>query len=97
MTHGGCGEVLVVGEIDEDGARILDAVLGSRVRDGSALVVDLREVSYLQSVGVAVLYDHAEGTDLALRVRTGSAVATVVAICGLAHVATIELDPEPQV
>lgn len=43
------------GGIDEDGARILDQVLGSRVRDGSALVVDLREVSYLQSVGVALV------------------------------------------
>jgi anti-anti-sigma regulatory factor len=60
------------------------------VAAGGRLVVDLRDVQLLQSPGVAALFDAAEH-GLRLRVRSASAVASVIRICGLDRVAEVEL------
>lgn len=92
VSRGQAGEVVVSGEIDLASSRILRHVLDERAKTpGVDLVVDLREVRYLGSAGVAVLYDHAESGNLRLLVRADTAVAVVIRICGLAQVASVEL------
>jgi anti-anti-sigma factor len=87
------GVLRVAGDIDLATAKILRTHLDSAAQDGP-VVVDLTEVLLIQSAGVAVLYDAAPN-GLRLRVRAGSAVATVMRITGLDRVATVEhLDPD---
>jgi anti-anti-sigma factor len=94
ITRGEQGEIVLAGEIDLATARTLRSALDEAAKDGSTLVVDLCEVLYLHSAGVAVLYDHAQG-DLRLRVRPNTAVSAVIRICGLTHIAAVEFVPAP--
>ena len=93
VRRGPAGEVVLAGEIDAATATILHQVLDAAVRQAGPLVVDLCGVLYLEAAGVAVLHEHAGKTDLRLRVRSNSALATVTRICGLTHLATVELVP----
>ncbi|HEX3612486.1 MAG TPA: STAS domain-containing protein [Sporichthyaceae bacterium] len=94
IRHGPSGEVLVAGSVDLSGARALRRELTAAAARHRPLVVDLTAVQLLQSVGVAVLHDLADH-GLVLRTRTGSAVASVIRITGLIHVASIEfVEPE---
>lgn len=93
VTRGDRGELLVVGEIDRATSKILHKALESATAEGTTVIVDLCEVLYVHSAGIAVLYDHATRSSLQLRLRPNSAVARVVRICGLSHVAAIELVP----
>ena len=54
-----------------------------------SLSIDLCEVRYLDSAGIAVLFDQGH-KDLHLRVRADSAVAKVIGISGLTHIARVE-------
>jgi anti-anti-sigma factor len=86
--------MLLSGEIDHVTSPILHEVFeAAAAADPQCVVVDLCEVLYLDSTGIAVLYEVTESTHLLLRARSNSAVATVIQICGLAQV--VELLPAP--
>ncbi len=89
--------VVVAGEVDLSTAPALrDAVLGAIARAVSVVVVDLGNVSYLDSTGVHCLFDAAaaaNGKSKAVRVEHAPAhVARVLRISGLADVMAIETD-----
>ncbi|MGQ0624595.1 MAG: STAS domain-containing protein [Sporichthyaceae bacterium] len=89
-------DVLVLsGELDEATAPLLrEALETGRPDPQPEQVLDLRRVNYLDSVALAVLYDHAHR--LRLLVSNGSPVATVVAISGLIHAAAdVQFHPAP--
>lgn len=90
ISSGPNGEIVVVGPVDLSTSRALRAAMERSVAAGGRLVVDLRDVQLLQSPGVAALFDAAEH-GLRLRVRSASAVASVIRICGLDRVAEVEL------
>jgi anti-anti-sigma factor len=92
ITLGADGEILVAGAVDLSTSRALRTALDNAAARGGEVLVDLREVQLLQSPGVAALFDAAEH-GLRLRVRAASAVASVIRICGLDRVATVELLP----
>ncbi|HEX3827522.1 MAG TPA: STAS domain-containing protein [Sporichthyaceae bacterium] len=92
IGHGPDGEILVVGPVDLSTSRALRTALEEAAAQGGEVLVDLREVQLLQSPGVAALFDAAE-YGLRLRVRSGSAVASVIRICGLDRVAAVEQHP----
>jgi anti-anti-sigma factor len=92
ITFGPDGEILVAGAVDLSTSRALRAALDKAAARGGEVLVDLRDVQLLQSPGVAALFDAAEH-GLRLRVRTASAVASVIRICGLDRVAAVELLP----
>ena len=82
------GVVVVRGEVDLATAPVMRAVLADACRPDRALVVDLRAVTYLDSAGVAALYDHSRfGLDLLL--EPGSAAAVVLEIAGVLDIATV--------
>ena len=86
--------VAVAGEIDLGTTPQLDRVLaGISVDPKTAMVIDLQHVTVLQSHGVAALFVQAERAPLTLIVRAGSAVATVLAICGMEGQARVEPRP----
>lgn len=89
ITQGPDGEILVAGPVDLSTSRALRAAMEKAGAGEGNLVVDLREVQLLQSPGVAVLFDAAE-RGLRLKVRSASAVASVIRICGLDRVAEVE-------
>jgi anti-anti-sigma factor len=88
LRTGPAGEVIPVGQVDFDNARLLHCALANAPRD-PALVVDLREVGYLDSAAVSVLFAHAH-KPMRVLTRSGSAVARVLRICGLSRVAQVE-------
>jgi anti-anti-sigma factor len=83
------GEVVLAGEIDMTQTEALRGVLEAAAADTAELVIDLRAVNYLDSAGVSVLVDQTR-RPLRLLVRAGSAVATVITICGLPGLAQVE-------
>jgi anti-anti-sigma factor len=87
------GTVVVSGEIDPSNAERLRRSL-AELRGEGPLVVDLQNVTYLDSAGVSALFDAAHA-DLHLLVRADTAVATVIRICALPLVAHVEYVPAP--
>lgn len=87
------GTVVVAGEIDMANADELRRALEETVGAASSLTIDLCGVTYLDSAGVSVLFDQAH-KDLRIRVAADSAVATVIRICGLTHVADVAFVPD---
>jgi anti-anti-sigma factor len=87
------GTVVVTGEIDMANADELRRALEETVGAAPSLIIDLCEVTYLDSAGVSVLFDQAH-KDLRIRVAADSAVATVIRICGLTHVADVQFVPD---
>jgi anti-anti-sigma factor len=87
------GGIRVAGDIDMSTAQVLSERLHAALRPGATLVVDLREVRVLQSHGVAVLFEITDLTALRVRIRAGSAVASVTRIAGLDAVAKVEQTP----
>lgn len=88
IEHTRPGELVVRGEIDTVTAEQLGEELEKATRAPS-LLVDLCAVTYLSSAGVAVLYD-AVSRNMRLRVTENTAVAAVMRICGLIHLAPVE-------
>lgn len=85
------GGLVLTGEIDGANADDLYAALES-ASGAPTLLVDLCGVTYLDSVGVGALFDVAHA-NMRLRVTDGSAVATVITICGLNQIAQVEFVP----
>jgi anti-sigma B factor antagonist len=85
----GDGRVVVVprGELDLATAPDLEAVLRARLDDGRRVVVDLRELAFMDSTGLRVLVAaHARAGDgrfAIVRPPAGSPVAKLLAIAGV--------------
>jgi anti-sigma B factor antagonist len=92
IERGSAGEVVLVGEIDMSNVAELREALERAAAQGPSMVIDLSAVTYLDSAGVSALFDQAY-RDLRVRVAADSAVATVIKICGLIHVARVEFVP----
>jgi anti-anti-sigma factor len=89
IEHTRPGELVVSGEIDTVTAEQLGQELDEAATGAPSLLVDLCAVTYLGSAGVAVLYD-AACQNMRLRVTENTAVAAVMRICGLIHLAHVE-------
>jgi anti-anti-sigma factor len=89
ITHGDRGEVILAGEIDEGTAHRLHTALQQAGAAEPILVVDLCAVHHLQSAGISVFFQHAR-SNLRLRVRADSGVATVIRICGLSEIVPVD-------
>jgi anti-anti-sigma factor len=81
--------VLVRGELDLATAPDLEEVVAERLDAGQEVVLDLRELEFMDSSGLRVLVvAHARATDggprfAVVRPREGGAVAKILAIAGL--------------
>lgn len=84
-------DVTVIGEVDLATAPRLRAALEEAAGPGTGLAVDLRAVRYLDSAGMAALFEFAS-QGMTVRVAPGSIVARVLEISGLANVAQVQLD-----
>ncbi|MGQ0465236.1 MAG: STAS domain-containing protein [Sporichthyaceae bacterium] len=94
-AHVDGGDVTVSGEVDLATAPRLRTALEEAAGAGGRITVDLRAVRYLDSAGMAALFEFSTH-GMSVRVAPGSIVARVLEISGLANVATVELD-EPAV
>ncbi|WFE40796.1 STAS domain-containing protein [Micromonospora sp. WMMD998] len=82
----GARVLTAVGEIDLSNAATFAAALDDALRpDGEPLVVDLTEVEYLDSAGLAVLFPHAERIALV----AGPVLEPLLTISGLADLTTV--------
>jgi anti-anti-sigma factor len=82
------GSVTVTGEIDMETAPVLREALAEAAAAPGPLVVDLSAVTFLDSAGVAALFDHV-ADDLEVIVRRGSIIARVLDVTGLGFAATV--------
>lgn len=103
VTRGGSGPVpvaRVAGEIDlANATRVRDDVLALIVEDAEGLVVDLTDVSYLDSSGVQVLFQLAQelgqrDQSLVVSVPTGSPLRRLLKITGFHELAQISDNTE---
>jgi anti-anti-sigma factor len=79
----------VTGEIDMSNAAEFGAALDRELGDGPAVTVDLTGVTYLDSAGVAVLFDRAGEHDL--RLLAPRLLDRVLRVSGLTQVAKVVL------
>jgi anti-anti-sigma factor len=86
-------ELRCSGEIDQTCVAELHQALEGLADGGGRIVLDLTRVTYISSVGIAELFEHAGANPLIVRVQTGSAVNKIVRLCGLGSVAKIEEIP----
>ena len=91
VASGGDGDVTVTvaGEIDMANAGRLRDALGAPLGDGRRLVVDLTGVTYMDSAGIAALFERAASGGLEVRCRADSVVAPLIEITRLDEVAAI--------
>lgn len=80
--------VTVTGEIDMATAPELREAMVAVAEGRAGLVVDLSTATFLDSAGVAVLFDHVGG-GLELIVAEGSPIAVVLEVTGLTQAATV--------
>ena len=85
-------EVRLTGDLDISAADELASKLQSVPVGPQPLTVDLRAVTYVDSAAVSVLYRHVR-RGLRILVREGTAVATVMRVCGLAAVCDVRFLP----
>lgn len=77
----------VTGEIDMSNAAGFGAALDRELAAGSSLTVDLTGVTYIDSAGVAVLFDRAATHDL--RLTAPRLLDRVLRVSGLAQVTKV--------
>ncbi|MGW4057884.1 STAS domain-containing protein [Amycolatopsis sp. NPDC004747] len=77
----------VTGEIDMSNAAKFGAALDRELLAGTGVTVDLTGVTYLDSAGVAVLFDRAGGHDL--RLVAPRLLDRVLRVSGLTQVAKV--------
>jgi anti-anti-sigma factor len=77
----------VTGEIDMSNAAEFGSALNRELAAGTPLTVDLTAVTYLDSAGVAVLFDRADAHDL--RLVAPRLLARVLQVSGLTRVAKV--------
>jgi anti-anti-sigma factor len=95
VARGGGWVLAVSGDVDLTARPVVAAAL-AELR-GADVVVDLTEVGYLASAGIALLGEAAAGAAVSLVVREGSAAARAVEITGLAAaVPTTVVVPEAE-
>jgi anti-anti-sigma factor len=82
--------VTVLGEVDLATAPRLRTALAEASSGGAGLQVDLRAVRYLDSAGMAALFEYAGG-GMRVTVERDSIVARVLEIGGLAEAADVQL------
>ena len=87
----GAEEVVVTGEIDMATAPRFRALLRQAAAQRSPLVVNLTDLEYLDSAGIAVLFEQARQGELEVILGPGCLVAPVVVVSRLAEVATVRL------
>ena len=87
----GTDEVVISGEIDLTTAGEFKRLLREAAGRYSPLIVNLTDVAYLDSAGVAVLFDQARRSPLEVVVGPGCLVAPVITVARLAEVATVRL------
>ena len=88
------GRVVVVirGELDLATAPDLEAAIKSRLDDGQDVVVDLRELDFMDSTGLRVLvaaHGRVEGTEqrfLIVRPLPGASIERILAVAGVERV-----------
>jgi anti-anti-sigma factor len=86
--RGGRAVVLIRGELDLATAPELEKVVGDRLDAGDKVVVDLRELQFMDSTGLRVLvHAHAragsEGRFVVVRPPAGGPIAKILAIAGV--------------
>lgn len=97
--HEGVVVVHLRGEIDSSNAPELRlAVLEALSNDVRGLVLDLTEVSYLDSTAIALVFELARGLEarrqeLRVAVADGGPVRRVIELCAVGGVAAIDPDP----
>ncbi|WP_372665731.1 STAS domain-containing protein [Amycolatopsis kentuckyensis] len=79
----------VTGEIDMSNAGEFGAALARELATGAALTVDLTGVTYLDSAGIATLFDRA--ADHELRLTAPRLLDRVLRISGLTQVAKVTI------
>lgn len=87
----GAATLTVAGEIDMYSAPQFRHALAQAATSHSRLIVDLTAAAYLDSAGIAALFDSARHTDLELILGPGSLITPVIEISHLDRVATISL------
>ncbi len=75
--------VTIAGEIDRAAADRLRTALDSAGADGNPITIDLTAVTYLDSTGVAVLFEHLDGRAARIVADSGCLVRPVLDITGL--------------
>jgi anti-sigma B factor antagonist len=84
--------VVIRGELDLATAPDLEAALQERLDAGQDVVVDLRELDFMDSTGLRVLvaaHARVEGTEqsfLIVRPRPGAAIERILAVAGVERV-----------
>jgi anti-sigma B factor antagonist len=88
---GGEGDrvLTVTGEIDMSNASEFGSALDRELETGAAVTVDLTGVGYLDSAGVAVLFDRADAHEL--RLVAPALLARVLQVSGLARVTKVTI------
>lgn len=79
----------VSGEVDMSNAPEFGAALDRELAAGPSLTVDLTGVTYLDSAGIAVLFDRAAAHDL--RLTASPLLERVVRVSGLAQVTKVTI------
>jgi anti-sigma B factor antagonist len=79
----------VTGEIDMSNAAAFGSALDRELAAGAAVTVDLSGVTYLDSAGVAVLFERADAHDL--RLVAPRLLARVVRVSGLPRIAKVTI------
>jgi anti-anti-sigma factor len=88
----GCAVVMIRGELDLATAPDLEAVVTERLDAGQDVVVDLRELAFMDSTGLRVLvaaHARVEGGSQSFRVvrpRPGAPIRKILAIAGVESV-----------
>jgi anti-anti-sigma factor len=84
------GRVLTVtGEIDMSNVGVFRSALEATLRDTTTATIDLTKVEYLDSSGLASLFNHTDDNDL--RIVASSLLARVLRVSGLTEVATVTI------
>jgi anti-sigma B factor antagonist len=84
--------VVIRGELDLATAPDLEAAIKSRLDDGQDVVVDLRELEFMDSTGLRVLvaaHGRVEGTEqrfLIVRPLPGASIERILAVAGVERV-----------
>ena len=84
--------VVIRGELDLATAPELDAAIQGRLDDGQDVVVDLRELGFMDSTGLRVLVsaharvERTEQSFLIVRPRPGAAIERILAVAGVEQV-----------
>lgn len=88
-TDGDTDTIAFCGELDLANANTAETALNASLAAGNSVVVDMRELEFIDSTGIAILVAALEGDDGGSRIRfipsSAPAVARVLELTGLAE------------